>query len=92
MSGSHRRSPRRRPERETGAIRQVGYKVAVGDLELADACELLGVLTAGAESPPAGRVPSRSGVGRSRYGDMAMARPDVLAARESKGQSDEHDR
>ena len=61
----------------------VGNKVAVGDLELEEACELLGVLAAGAESPSAGSAPSRSGVGRSRCGDISMTRPDVLAARES---------
>lgn len=41
----------------------VGYKVAVGDLELEAACELLGVLASGAERPSVGSAPSRSGVG-----------------------------
>jgi hypothetical protein len=41
----------------------VGYKVAVGDLELEETGELLGVLAAGTESPSARSAPSRSGVG-----------------------------
>jgi hypothetical protein len=63
----------------------VGYKVAVGDLELEKACELLGVLAAGAERPSAEARRADPASGRSRYGDVSMTRPDVLAARESKG-------
>jgi hypothetical protein len=66
-----------------GYFDTVGYKVAVGDLELDEACELLGVLAAGGESPSAGSAPSRSGSGCSRYGDMSMTRPDVRAAKGS---------
>ena len=49
-------------------------------------------------SPLAPRVRQQEGhradpaSGRSRYGDVSMARPDVLVARESKGPSHEHDR
>ena len=63
----------------------VDYKVAVGELELEAACDLLGVLAAGAEGPSAGSAPTDLASGRSRYGDMSMTRPDVLAAGVSKG-------
>ena len=63
----------------------VVYKVAVGDLELEAECELLGVLAAGAQRSSAGSASSRSGSGRSRYEDMSVTRPDVLAARGAEG-------